>query len=64
MSNPEHLKLLRQGVNAWNAWKNKEGSVCVDLSGADLIRANLSRATLLGVNWTPFVGPRDVGFKV
>jgi Pentapeptide repeats (8 copies) len=51
MANSEHLELLRQGVEPWNAWRKKEAAIVPDLSranlvGADFSRANLSRATL------------------
>jgi uncharacterized protein YjbI with pentapeptide repeats len=53
MANPEHLKLLRQGVDVWNEWRlnqrmaNWRGpSIVPDLSGANLSRANLGGANL------------------
>src|SRR5262249_29953383 len=57
MANPEHLEILGQGVEVWNAWRAKEPSVRPDLSGADLARAelrgvNLAGATLMGTNLT------------
>ena len=39
-------KLLRQGVEVWNAWRVKEPSVEVDLSEAYLYHASLCRAIL------------------
>ena len=63
MANPDHLNMLRQGVDAWNAWREREPSITPDLSGADLsgtdlsgwylsgatlFRANLSEAKLRG----------------
>jgi hypothetical protein len=50
MANEEHLAILRQGVEAWNAWRMKNLGVLPDLSQADLEGANLSRADLRGVN--------------
>jgi hypothetical protein len=60
VANPEHLALLKQGVDVWNAWGAKEKSVRpdlreanlsdADLSGAFLTRANLSHADLSGAN--------------
>jgi uncharacterized protein YjbI with pentapeptide repeats len=44
--NPEHLDLLRQGVDVWNAWRAKELSVRPDLNEADLSEANLVEANL------------------
>ncbi|HEY9740503.1 MAG TPA: pentapeptide repeat-containing protein [Coleofasciculaceae cyanobacterium] len=61
MANEEHLALLRQGVDGWNAWKANNPEIRPDLSfatgkgliireaklsGVDLSRANLSRANL------------------
>jgi uncharacterized protein YjbI with pentapeptide repeats len=60
MANADHLKRLRQGVDAWNAWRTKmplrpdlsEANLSgadlggVDLSGADLGRGDLSEADL------------------
>jgi hypothetical protein len=57
MANAKHLAILRQGVDAWNAWR-KEPSVRPNLGGAnlsgtkldqaDLIRADLTMAKLIG----------------
>jgi hypothetical protein len=46
MANEEHLKLLREGVDVWNAWRAKEPLIQPDLSGADLTGANLRGADL------------------
>jgi uncharacterized protein YjbI with pentapeptide repeats len=48
--NPDHLKILRQGVEVWNAWR-KENLLYVrpDLRGADLHGRDFSGANLL---WT------------
>jgi uncharacterized protein YjbI with pentapeptide repeats len=50
MANAEHLKLLLQGVDAWNAWREKEPAVKPDLSGADLSAAKLRGANFKEVN--------------
>jgi uncharacterized protein YjbI with pentapeptide repeats len=55
VANEEHLKLLKQGVGVWIAWRAKEPSVrpdlsWADLSGADLHGASLSRANLRGAD--------------
>jgi uncharacterized protein YjbI with pentapeptide repeats len=46
----EHVKRLKQGVAAWNAWRDDNPTVPdlirADLSGADLSNANLSGADL------------------
>jgi uncharacterized protein YjbI with pentapeptide repeats len=46
MADPEHLELLRQGVEVWNAWRAREPSVTPDLCEARLRGANLGRADL------------------
>jgi len=52
MANEEQLAILRQGVDVWNAWREKPKNeiVVIDLSYANLSRANLSRANLDGAN--------------
>jgi TIR domain/Pentapeptide repeats (8 copies) len=51
MANEEHLKILKQGVEAWNGWRAANPDVVPDLrsaqlSGAELIGANLREAIL------------------
>jgi Pentapeptide repeats (8 copies) len=48
VANPEHLALIQQGVDVWNAWRAKEPSVDPDLNGADLYGALLGGANLSG----------------
>jgi hypothetical protein len=58
MANPEHLKILKQGVEAWNKWRDKNHSIRPDLSeaglantilnSANLEKANLKEANLVG----------------
>jgi uncharacterized protein YjbI with pentapeptide repeats len=55
MANPEHLKILMQGVEVWNRWRNENPDVEPNLSKADfakayLFDANLSDANLSGAN--------------
>ena len=45
MADPEQLRILKQGSDHWNAWRNEPGDN-VDLSGASLSGADLSRADL------------------
>lgn len=72
MANPEHLKILKRGINAWNEWRaaNRTGSLLpggvqdpVDLAGADLSNAKLKGANLSDVNlsranlgWATLIG--------
>jgi len=46
MANGEHVALLKKGVDAWNAWRDKDPDIWPDLSGADLYRADLTNANL------------------
>ena len=46
MANPEHLNILKQGVEVWNRWRKKNPDVVPDLSEAVLQRANLSYVNL------------------
>jgi hypothetical protein len=44
VANPEHLAKLKEGVEAWNQWRNSNPSIKPDLSESDLDGANLSEA--------------------
>jgi uncharacterized protein YjbI with pentapeptide repeats len=46
MANQEHLEPLKEGVEAWNQWRQDHPDVEPDLMGADLRRAKLNRANL------------------
>ncbi len=48
MANPEHLQILKKGVEAWNEWRREGVEMAPDLNAADLSRANLIRADLSG----------------
>jgi hypothetical protein len=56
MANAEHLDLLRQGVDVWNAWRAKQPAIFASdlsescLESADLRSANLFKANLGGAN--------------
>ena len=50
MANPEHLEILRQGVEVWNRWREEYPGVWPDLSDADLREANLREAYLRGAD--------------
>lgn len=50
MANEVHLAVLRQGVEAWNAWRQAHPAIRPDLSGAYLRRADLSDVLLSGAD--------------
>ena len=55
MANEEHVKILKQGVEVWNKWRNENPDIKPDLSkaelkGFDLNDAELSLADLRGAN--------------
>jgi TIR domain/Pentapeptide repeats (8 copies) len=64
MANPEHLQRLKQGVEAWNAWRDRHRDIKpnlrgadltfeaieADFGGADLTDANLTRSDLVGAS--------------
>jgi uncharacterized protein YjbI with pentapeptide repeats len=50
MANEEHLKLINQGVDAWNEWMCEHEDTRPDLSGANLSCAVLRRADLIEAN--------------
>ena len=60
MANPEHLKILKQGVHVWNQWRTLSAAKLhylddypqVDLMEADLRELELSHANLRGVSLT------------
>jgi uncharacterized protein YjbI with pentapeptide repeats len=67
MANEEHLKILKQGVEAWNRWRDENHDVQPDLIEADLGRADLGRvdlseADLIGANLHgAYLGEADLG---
>lgn len=50
MANPEHLKILEQGVETWNRWREENPGIRPDLSEANLNVADLSKANLMGAD--------------
>lgn len=55
MVNQEHYARLKEGVQAWNRWRDNNRNIIPDLSraylsGANLIGADLSRTLLKGAN--------------
>jgi len=50
MANPEHLEILKQGVEKWNEWRKRNPDVIPDLKEADLVMAILCEIDLKRVN--------------
>ncbi|BCS87363.1 pentapeptide repeat-containing protein [Pseudodesulfovibrio sediminis] len=50
MANSEHLKILKQGIEVWNQWREDNPKVTPDFQGAILQGANLKGADLKGAN--------------
>jgi uncharacterized protein YjbI with pentapeptide repeats len=50
MANKEHLARLKQGVEAWNAWRREDPTIQPDLSRARLSGARLPGANLRGAD--------------
>ena len=50
MANRKHVALLKQGVEAWNAWRRAHPRIRPNLFRADLTRASLSGADLRRTN--------------
>jgi hypothetical protein len=50
VANDEHLAILRQGVETWNQWRERNPDSLPDLIGAKLSRRNLADANLSGAN--------------
>lgn len=46
MANPEHLAILKQGVEAWNDWRETNPQIVPELSSANLMGLNLKAANL------------------
>lgn len=51
MANPQHLAIFKQGVQAWNAWREGNPTVHPDLSDAKLDDIDMRFAHLDGVNF-------------
>src|SRR6266542_3866722 len=50
MANPEHLEILKQGIEKWNQWRRANPEIAADLSGANLRGASLVGADLRGAD--------------
>jgi uncharacterized protein YjbI with pentapeptide repeats len=50
LANPEHLAKLKEGVEAWNQWREENAEIKVDLRNVNLKEADLKGANLSGAN--------------
>jgi uncharacterized protein YjbI with pentapeptide repeats len=60
MPNEEHLNILNEGYETWNAWRHDNPGELVELEGANLCAAVLSGAALSGTNLRRPRGSRRV----
>ena len=58
MGNEEHLALLKQGVEIWNRWRDKNPYIEPDLTKTDLRLADLREANLSVLRWIPLENRR------
>jgi hypothetical protein len=52
MANEEHLKILKQGVKAWNKWREENPDIEPKLIKAELFDIHLSKADLSGADFS------------
>jgi uncharacterized protein YjbI with pentapeptide repeats len=50
MANDDHISRLKQGVAAWNAWREENPNIRPDLREANLIKANLREVDFKGAD--------------
>jgi uncharacterized protein YjbI with pentapeptide repeats len=50
MADEEHVKRLKQGIAEWNAWREDNPMIRLDLVGADLSLTKLIGADLCGAD--------------
>lgn len=50
MANPEHLKILKQGVSVWNEWRKKNSKIRPDFLNAKLNGMNLGNVNFYNTN--------------
>ena len=62
MANAEQLEILKQGAEGWNRWRNKNFTIEIDLSEANLNGADLRVATLTCSDLTA-KHPRKIPYK-
>jgi hypothetical protein len=61
MANPEHLEILKQGVQIWNRWREENPDIRPDLSEMNLIGANFNGADLSHADLTgTYLGGADL----
>ena len=61
MANPEHLEILKQGVELWKKWRDEHPDVRPDLARAHLFGVDLSEANLRGADLNT-AGLREASF--
>jgi uncharacterized protein YjbI with pentapeptide repeats len=58
MANEDHLARLREGVDAWNQWREANRDIQPDLGGAQLGGADLAKVDLSNtdLSWANLFG--------
>lgn len=51
MANPEHLEILKQGVEVWKKWRDENLGILIDLRGANLEGFDLKKMNLSHSNF-------------
>ncbi|MCB2193127.1 MAG: toll/interleukin-1 receptor domain-containing protein [Deltaproteobacteria bacterium] len=52
MANQEHVKILKQGVEVWNRWREENPDIRPDLTEADMRKGDFKKADFHRVNFT------------
>jgi uncharacterized protein YjbI with pentapeptide repeats len=63
MANPEHLEILKHGVERWNQWRKEHPDVRPDLRKGTLLTGKINRGHLRGatVTWVDLNEPSLAG---
>ena len=52
MANQDHVSILKQGVDTWNAWRGKEADLRPDLNGEDFSYEDLTGINFSGMDFS------------
>ncbi|MDI6450521.1 pentapeptide repeat-containing protein [Anaerobaca lacustris] len=60
MANPEHLAILKQGVEAWNQWRTQNSGIEAELSGTSIAQLPLGGIDLRSANLSKAYAARQI----